>query len=32
MIFENDWLLLYYIEADVPVLTLTDTCTHSDLF
>ena len=29
---ENDWLLLYYIEADVLVLTLTDTGTHSDLF
>ena len=29
---ENDWLLLYYIEHDVLVLTLTDTGTHSDLF
>ena len=29
---ENDWLLLYYIEADVLVLTLTDTGTQSDLF
>lgn len=32
MKFENDWLLIYYIEADVLVLTLTDTGTHSDLF
>ena len=29
---ENDWLLLYYIEANVLVLTLSDTGTHSDLF
>lgn len=29
---ENDWVLLYYIEFDVLVLTLTDTGTHSDLF
>ena len=29
---ENDWLLLYYIEDNVLVLTLTDTGTHSDLF
>ena len=29
---ENDWLLLYQIESDVLVLTLTDTGTHSDLF
>ena len=29
---ENDWILLYYIEDNVLVLTLTDTGTHSDLF
>ena len=29
---ENDWILLYHIESDVLVLTLTDTGTHSDLF
>ena len=29
---ENDWVLLYYIEDDVLVLTLVDTGTHSDLF
>ena len=29
---ENYWLLLYYIEDNVLVLTLTDTGTHSDLF
>ena len=29
---ENDWILLYYIEANVLVLTLSDTGTHSDLF
>ena len=29
---ENDWLLLYYIEHDVLVLTLTDSGTHADLF
>jgi len=29
---ENDWLLLYYIEDNVLVLTLSDTGTHSDLF
>ena len=29
---ENDWVLLYYIEDDVLVLTLSDTGTHSDLF
>ena len=28
---ENDWVLLYYIEDDVLVLTLSDTGTHSDL-
>ena len=28
---ENDWLLLYYIEDNVLVLTLTDTGTHADL-
>ena len=27
-----DWLLIYYIEEDVLVLTLTRTGTHSDLF
>ena len=29
---ENDWILLYYIEANVLVLTLSDTGTHPDLF
>lgn len=29
---EPDWLLVYYIEDDVLVLTLTRTGTHSDLF
>ncbi len=29
---ESDWILLYYIEANVLVLTLSDTGTHSDLF
>lgn len=29
---ENDWILIYYIEANVLVLTLTDTGTHADLF
>ena len=29
---ENYWLLLYYIEDNVLVLTLSDTGTHSDLF
>jgi mRNA interferase YafQ len=29
---ETDWLLLYYIEHNVLVLTLSDTGTHSDLF
>ena len=29
---ENDWVLLYYYENDVLVLTLSDTGTHSDLF
>ncbi len=29
---ENDWVLLYYIEDNVLVLTLTDTGTHADLF
>ena len=29
---ENDWILLYYIEDNILVLTLTDTGTHSDLF
>ena len=29
---ENDWILLYYIEANVLVLTLSDIGTHSDLF
>ena len=28
----NDWLLLYYIEHNVLVLTLSDTGTHADLF
>lgn len=27
-----DWLLIYKIEADILVLTLTRTGTHSDLF
>lgn len=27
-----DWLLIYHIEDDVLVLTLTRTVTHSDLF
>lgn len=27
-----DWLLVYYIDDDVLVLTLTGTGTHSDLF
>ena len=29
---ENDWVLLYYYENDVLILTLSDTGTHSDLF
>ena len=29
---ESDWLLLYYIEHNVLVLTLSDTGTHADLF
>ena len=29
---ENDWLLLYYIEGNILVLTLSDTGTHADLF
>ena len=28
----SDWLLIYRIEADILVLTLTRTGTHSDLF
>jgi len=28
---ENDWVLLYYYEQDVLVLTLVETGTHSDL-
>lgn len=28
---ENDWVLLYYYQDDVLVLTLADTGTHSDL-
>lgn len=28
---ENDWVLLYYYQADILVLTLADTGTHSDL-
>ena len=27
-----DWLLIYYLEDDVLVLTLTRTGTHSDFF
>jgi len=29
---ENDWILIYYIEANVLVLTLSDTGIHADLF
>jgi len=29
---EPDWLLIYYIEKDILILTLTRTGTHSDLF
>ncbi len=29
---QPDWLLLYYKDEDVLVLTLVDTGTHSDLF
>ena len=29
---ENDWILLYYIQDNMLVLTLSDTGTHSDLF
>ncbi len=29
---EPDWLLIYYIDNNVLVLTLTATGTHSDLF
>ena len=28
---ESDWVLLYYYEGDILVLTLSDTGTHSDL-
>ena len=28
---ENDWVLLYKIQDDILILTLTDTGTHSDL-
>ena len=28
---ENDWVLLYYIQDDILVLSLADTGTHSDL-
>ena len=28
----SDWLLIYYIEKDVLVLTLANTGTHSDLY
>ena len=28
----SDWLLIYYLEEDVLVLTLSRTGTHSDLF
>lgn len=28
----NDWLLLYYKDSDVLVMTLVDTGTHSDIF
>lgn len=27
-----DWLLVYYIEKDILVLTLADTGSHSDIF
>lgn len=29
---QPDWLLVYYVEDDVLVLTLVDTGTHADLF
>ena len=29
---QPDWLLIYRYEEDVLVLTLSRTCTHSDLF
>ncbi len=29
---EPDWILIYYLEDDVLVLTLSRTGTHSDLF
>lgn len=29
---QPDWLLIYHIEADILVLTLSRTGTHSDLF
>lgn len=29
---ESDWILLYYIQENILVLTLSDTGTHSDLF
>lgn len=29
---QSDWLLIYYLEDDVFVLTLSRTGTHSDLF
>ena len=28
---ESDWVLLYYYEGDILVLTLSDTGTHADL-
>lgn len=28
----SDWLLIYYLEGDILVLTLSRTGTHSDLF
>lgn len=29
---ESDWLLIYYVEKDILILTLVRTGTHSDLF
>lgn len=29
---QPDWLLVYFVEDDVLVLTLVDTGTHADLF
>ena len=29
---QPDWLLIYRIEEELPILTLTRTATHSDLF